>query len=125
VDGFWRVVKVRIGCDVAKSRQVRSRRIHARCGSPEILLRVVNALGTIFELFMLRAALQPFLEVHRMVEALVLSKLHGQPTQKIAKTGNPYFTVQVRAHADDSNVFINRNCLQLGCLPSATGAGRG
>ena len=42
-----------------------------------------------------------------MVEALVLGKLHGQPTQKIARTGNPYVTARVRAPAGDSDVFIN------------------
>jgi len=44
-----------------------------------------------------------------MIEALALvsGKLHGQPTQKIARTGNPYVTARVRAYASDSNVFIN------------------
>lgn len=42
-----------------------------------------------------------------MIEALVSGKLHAQPTQKIARTGNPYVTARVRAHAGDSDVFIN------------------
>lgn len=42
-----------------------------------------------------------------MIEALVSGKLHGQPTQKFARTGNPYVTARVRAHAGDNDVFIN------------------
>ncbi|MDB5929002.1 MAG: hypothetical protein JWR60_709 [Polaromonas sp.] len=42
-----------------------------------------------------------------MIEALISGKLHGQPAQKIARTGKPYETARVRAHAGDSDVFIN------------------
>jgi single-stranded DNA-binding protein len=42
-----------------------------------------------------------------MIEALVSGKLHGQPAQKIAKTGKPFVVAKVRAHAGDSDVFVN------------------
>jgi hypothetical protein len=42
-----------------------------------------------------------------MIEALVSGKLHGQPIQKIAKTGNPFVVAKVRTHAGDSDVFVN------------------
>jgi single-stranded DNA-binding protein len=42
-----------------------------------------------------------------MIEALVSGKLHGQPAQKIARTGNPYVTARVRAQAGDSDMFVN------------------
>ena len=42
-----------------------------------------------------------------MIEALVSGKLHGQPAQKIAKTGNPFVVAKVRVHVGDSDVFVN------------------
>jgi len=42
-----------------------------------------------------------------MIEALVSGKLHGQPAQKMSKTGNPFVVAKVRAHAGDSDVFVN------------------
>ena len=42
-----------------------------------------------------------------MIEALVSGKLHGQPTQKIAKTGKPLVVAKVRVHAGDADVFVN------------------
>ena len=42
-----------------------------------------------------------------MIEALVSGKLHAQPMQKIAKTGKPFVVARVRAHAGDSDVFVN------------------
>ena len=42
-----------------------------------------------------------------MIEALVSGKLHAQPAQKIAKTGKPFVVAKVRAHAGDSDVFVN------------------
>ena len=42
-----------------------------------------------------------------MIEALVSGKLHGQPAQKIARTGKPFVVAKVRAHAGDSDVFVN------------------
>ena len=42
-----------------------------------------------------------------MIEALVSGKLHGQPAQKISKTGKPFVVAKVRAHAGDSDVFVN------------------
>ncbi|MDB5271544.1 MAG: hypothetical protein JWP58_4584 [Hymenobacter sp.] len=37
-----------------------------------------------------------------MIEALVSGKLHGQPAQKISKTGKPFVVAKVRAHAGDA-----------------------
>ena len=42
-----------------------------------------------------------------MIEALISGKLHGQPAQKIAKTGKPFVVAKVRAHAGDADVFVN------------------
>jgi single-stranded DNA-binding protein len=42
-----------------------------------------------------------------MIEALVSGKLHGQPAQRIAKTGKPFVVAKVRAHAGDADVFVN------------------
>jgi len=42
-----------------------------------------------------------------MIEALVSGKLHGQPVQKIAKTGKPFVVAKVRAHAGEADVFVN------------------
>lgn len=42
-----------------------------------------------------------------MIEALISGKLHGQPAQKIAKTGKPFVTAKVRAHVGDADVFVN------------------
>jgi len=42
-----------------------------------------------------------------MIEALVSGKLHGQPAQKMAKTGKPFVVAKVRAHAGDTDVFVN------------------
>ena len=42
-----------------------------------------------------------------MIEALVSGKLHGQPAEKIAKTGKPFVVAKVRAHAGDADVFVN------------------
>ncbi|CAM3508048.1 single-stranded DNA-binding protein [Polaromonas hydrogenivorans] len=42
-----------------------------------------------------------------MIEALVAGKLHGQPAQKISKTGKPFVVAKVRAHAGDADVFVN------------------
>ncbi|MBH2042064.1 MAG: single-stranded DNA-binding protein [Comamonadaceae bacterium] len=42
-----------------------------------------------------------------MIEALVSGKLHGQPAQKIARTGKPFVVAKIRAHAGDSDVFVN------------------
>jgi single-stranded DNA-binding protein len=42
-----------------------------------------------------------------MIEALVSGKLHGQPVQRIAKTGKPFVVAKVRAHAGDADVFVN------------------
>ena len=42
-----------------------------------------------------------------MIEALVSGKLHGQPAQKIARTGKPFVVAKVRAHAGDADVFVN------------------
>jgi single-stranded DNA-binding protein len=42
-----------------------------------------------------------------MIEALVSGKLHGQPAQKIAKTGKSFVVAKVRAHAGDADVFVN------------------
>ena len=37
-----------------------------------------------------------------MIEALVSGKLHGQPAQKISKTGKPFVVAKVRAHAGEA-----------------------
>ena len=42
-----------------------------------------------------------------MIEALVSGKLHGQPAQKISKTGKPFVVAKVRAHDGDADVFVN------------------
>ena len=42
-----------------------------------------------------------------MIEALVSGKLHGQPAQKISKTGKPFVVAKVRAHAGEADVFVN------------------
>lgn len=42
-----------------------------------------------------------------MIEALVSGKLHGQPAQKVARTGKPFVVAKVRAHAGDADVFVN------------------
>ena len=42
-----------------------------------------------------------------MIEALVAGKLHGQPAQKTARTGALFVVAKVRAHAGDSDVFVN------------------
>jgi single-stranded DNA-binding protein len=42
-----------------------------------------------------------------MIEALVAGKLHGQPAQKISKTGKPFVVAKVRAHAGEADVFVN------------------
>ena len=42
-----------------------------------------------------------------MIEALISGKLHGQPTEKMAKTGKPFVTAKVRVHAGESDVFVN------------------
>ena len=42
-----------------------------------------------------------------MIEALVSGKLNGQPARKMSKTGNPFVVAKVRAHAGDSDVFVN------------------
>ncbi len=42
-----------------------------------------------------------------MIEALISGKLHGQPTQKISKTGKPFVVAKVRAHAGEADVFVN------------------
>jgi single-stranded DNA-binding protein len=42
-----------------------------------------------------------------MIEALVSGKLHGQPAQKISKTGKPFVVAKVRAHISDADVFVN------------------
>ncbi|MDB5931229.1 MAG: hypothetical protein JWR60_2936 [Polaromonas sp.] len=42
-----------------------------------------------------------------MIEALISGKLHGEPAQKIARTGKPYVTARVRAHAGEGDVFVN------------------
>jgi single-stranded DNA-binding protein len=42
-----------------------------------------------------------------MIEALVSGKLHGQPAQKISKTGKPFVVTKVRAHAGEADVFVN------------------
>ena len=42
-----------------------------------------------------------------MIEALVSGKLHGQPAQKVSKTGKPFVVAKVRAHDGDADVFVN------------------
>ena len=42
-----------------------------------------------------------------MIEALIPDKLHGQPAQKISKTGKPFVVAKVRAQAGDCDVFVN------------------
>lgn len=42
-----------------------------------------------------------------MIDGLIAGKLQGQPTQKTAKSGNPFVTAKVRAHAGDGDVFVN------------------
>ncbi|CAM3606376.1 single-stranded DNA-binding protein [Polaromonas hydrogenivorans] len=42
-----------------------------------------------------------------MIESLVAGKLHGQPAQKTGRTGTLFVTAKVRAHAGDSDVFVN------------------
>ena len=42
-----------------------------------------------------------------MIEALVSGKLHGQATQKIARSGNPFTTAKVRVPAGDEAIFCN------------------
>ncbi|WP_029528455.1 single-stranded DNA-binding protein [Polaromonas glacialis] len=42
-----------------------------------------------------------------MIEALVSGKLHGQPAQKISKTGKPFVVAKVRAYISDADVFVN------------------
>ena len=42
-----------------------------------------------------------------MIEALVTCKLHGQATQKTARSGNPFTTAKVRVPAGDESIFCN------------------
>ena len=42
-----------------------------------------------------------------MIEALVSGKLHGQATQKTARSGNPFTTAKVRVPAGDEAIFCN------------------
>lgn len=42
-----------------------------------------------------------------MIEALVSGKLHGQATQKTARSGNPFTTAKVRVPAGDESIFCN------------------
>ncbi|ABM40131.1 hypothetical protein [Polaromonas naphthalenivorans] len=42
-----------------------------------------------------------------MIEALVSGKLHGQPAQKTGRTGTLFVVAKMRAHAGDSDVFVN------------------
>jgi hypothetical protein len=39
-----------------------------------------------------------------MIEALLSDKLHGQPAQKISKTGKPFVVAKVRAYAGEADV---------------------
>ena len=42
-----------------------------------------------------------------MIEALVSGKLHGQASQKTARSGNPFTTAKVRVPAGDEAIFCN------------------
>lgn len=42
-----------------------------------------------------------------MIEGLIGGKLHGTAQTKTAKTGKPFTTAKVKAHAGDGEVFVN------------------
>lgn len=42
-----------------------------------------------------------------MIDALIAGKLHGNPTQKMAKNGKPFVTAKARVHAGDGDVFVS------------------
>jgi single-stranded DNA-binding protein len=60
-----------------------------------------------------------------MIEALVSGKLHGEPTEKIAKTGNPFVVAKVRAHAGENDVFINVIAFSPGACEALLALGSG
>ena len=60
-----------------------------------------------------------------MIEALVSGKLHGQPAQKIAKTGKPFVTAKVRAHVGDADVFVNVIAFSQGACEALLALGDG
>ena len=60
-----------------------------------------------------------------MIEALVSGKLHGQPAQKIAKTGKPFVVAKLRAHAGDADVFVNVIAFSQGACEALLALGDG
>ena len=52
-----------------------------------------------------------------MIDGLIAGKVQGQPMRKTGKTGKAYVTAKVRAHAGDSDVFVN-----VICFSDSTGA---
>ncbi|MDQ3059932.1 MAG: single-stranded DNA-binding protein [Pseudomonadota bacterium] len=60
-----------------------------------------------------------------MIEALVSGKLHGQPAQKMSKTGKPFVVARVRAHAGDADVFVNVIAFSQGACEALLALGDG